>query len=112
MPGLDDIIGEQCPQCKSILDEGICQVCGFRAEISDINKSDIKWVIALTTNNLIDAEMYKTQLESAEIPVVVHSQIDSTRMFTVGHLAIVKVYVPSSQLNDALEIIDDIQKEI
>jgi hypothetical protein len=55
--------------------------------------------------------MFKANLESAEIPTQILSQIDSTRMLTVGNLAIVKIYVPLPYVNEALEIIHAIEED-
>jgi len=66
------------------------------------------WEIVYTTNREIVAEMYKANLEGAGIPVSILSQVDSTRMLTVGNLAIVKIYVPKQFLKTAKDIIDAI----
>jgi hypothetical protein len=53
--------------------------------------------------------MLKSNLESGGIPTQIVSQIDTTRMFTLGNLAIVKVYVPHPYYSDAKAIIDLIE---
>ncbi|MBI5325258.1 MAG: DUF2007 domain-containing protein [Ignavibacteriae bacterium] len=58
---------------------------------------------------MIDAEMFKANLESADIPVHILSQVDSTRQLTIGDLAIVKIYVPSIYETDAKAIIQQIE---
>jgi hypothetical protein len=73
-------------------------------------KKSYPWVQVYTTNTLIDAEMFKQNLESARIPVNILSQIDSTRNFTLGELAIVKIFVPEPYYNHALEIIMEIER--
>ena len=72
---------------------------------------EIKWVLVFTTNTEIEGNMYKANLEGAGIPVQVLSQVDSTRMFTVGDLAIVKIFVPEEYVSDALEIIQAIKDQ-
>jgi hypothetical protein len=72
----------------------------------------IKWVHIYTVNTEIDAKMFKDNLESVQIPVQILSQVDSTRMFTVGSLAIVKLFVPSDKYAEALEIIKNIEDNI
>ena len=69
------------------------------------------WELVYTTNREIVAEMYKANLEGAGIPVSILSQVDSTRMLTVGNLAIVKIYVPKQFLNTAKEIINAINTD-
>ena len=54
--------------------------------------------------------MLKGNLENAGIPVSILSQVDSTRMFTIGNLAIVKIFVPSPFYEEAAEIIKTIEK--
>ncbi|HPD32847.1 MAG TPA: DUF2007 domain-containing protein [Bacteroidota bacterium] len=72
---------------------------------------DPEWELVYTTNREIVAEMYKANLEGAGIPVSILSQVDSTRMLTVGNLAIVKIYVPKQFFNSAKEIIDAINQD-
>ncbi|MEN6510813.1 MAG: DUF2007 domain-containing protein [Chloroherpetonaceae bacterium] len=80
-----------------------------RKENDDDN--DYDWEIVYTTNREIDAEMYKANLEGAGIPVNILSQVDTTRMLTMGDLAVVKIYVPIQFFNSAKEIIDAINSE-
>ncbi len=77
--------------------------------MSESKDNNFKWVLVHTTNTQLDAEMLKSNLESADIPTSILSQVDSTRMFTIGHLAIVKVYVPTQYYEDAKQIIDMIE---
>lgn len=69
----------------------------------------VPWVLVYTTNTLIDAEMFRANLEGAEIPVQVLSQVDTTRMFSLGELAIVKIFVQSPYYEQAKAIIADIE---
>ncbi|MEN6296114.1 MAG: DUF2007 domain-containing protein [Chloroherpetonaceae bacterium] len=80
-----------------------------RKENDDDN--DYDWEIVYTTNREIDAEIYKANLEGAGIPVNILSQVDTTRMLTMGDLAVVKIYVPIQFFNSAKEIIDAINSE-
>lgn len=99
----------KCSICQSETEDSrICPICGSELESSDNIKTSYPWVLAYTTNTLLDAEMYKANLESTEIPVQILSQVDTTRQLTIGDLAIVKIYVPSIYLSDALEIINAI----
>lgn len=71
---------------------------------------DIKWVLVYTTNTDLEAEMIKANLKGAGIPCEILSQVDTTRMFSVGELAIVKIFVPSEHKDESIEIINDILK--
>jgi hypothetical protein len=96
-----------CEICMNEIEESsVCPICGAGLSV-DLNEySD--WDVAYTTNNIIDAAMYKSMLEGAEIPVSILSQIDSTRMFTIGDLAIVKIMVPRQYIIEAKQVIVDI----
>ena len=100
----------KCQICNSeIEDSATCPVCGAETEIENLDLKQYPWLLIYTTNTLIDAEMFKANLESAGIPVHLLSQIDSTRQLTVGDLAIVKIYVPSIYETDAKAIIEQIE---
>jgi len=71
--------------------------------------NNIIWAEAFRTNTELDAEMFKHNLESAGIEVRILSQVDSTRYFTLGMLAVVKIYVPLEALQLAKSIITDIE---
>lgn len=102
-----------CPNCSAMIpDDGdsICLECGYIFdELNDSNYKEYPWILIYTTNTEIDALMFKANLESAGIPVRILSQLDTTRMFTVGELAIVKIFVPSTFEKDAKMIIDSIE---
>ncbi len=66
------------------------------------------WVQVYSTNTEIDAELIKQNLENNDIPANILSQVDSTRQFTVGFLAIVKIFVEKNNYDKAKEIIDAI----
>ncbi len=103
----------RCPACKNEL-PGMgftdCPVCGHEFGEDDIPGS-ISWVLVYTTSTEIDAEMFRANLENAGIPAQLLSQIDTTRMFTIGHLAIVKIYVPDIYEKDAKELIARIERK-
>jgi hypothetical protein len=100
-----------CKLCNTEFDESFnsfCPACGKEIDMEDMNIDNLKWVMVYTTNTLLDAEMYKANLEGAEIPVEILSQVDSARMFTVGGLAVVKIFVPSLFYQTACKIIEAI----
>ena len=104
-----------CPACKAELkdfDLEECPVCGNPIDVKDFGRDrKYPWVKVWTTNTMIDAEMFRANLESADIPVQLMPQVDSTRQFTIGGLAIVKIYVPSPMAIDALDIIKAIESQ-
>lgn len=97
-----------CPICKTEISDENTETCPeCKVDIRkffDVQKK-YPWVQVYTTNTELDAEMFKANLESAGIPVQILKQIDSTRMFTVGVLAIVKIFVPSPFITEAEDII-------
>lgn len=95
-----------CPECKIALLEEEESEALERA----ISELQAEWVHIYTTNTEIDAEMLKDNLESADIPVHLLLQIDTTRQFTIGGLAIAKIFVRSNDAEDALAIIRDIER--
>ncbi len=91
-----------------------CPVCGieFDEDIEFDNNSDAKdakWVQVYSTNTDIEAAMFKANLEGADIPVQVLSQVDTTRMFTLGNLAVAKLFVPEQFAAEAIAIINLIE---
>lgn len=85
---------QKCPFCSS--DLGSEQ----REELPDDN-----WTIIRTVSTSFEAELIAGRLRSFGIPAVVLSQVDTTRNFTVGALAVAKVFVPESSLVEAKEIL-------
>lgn len=65
------------------------------------------WALLREVGTEIEAMLIAGRLHSAGIPAQVLSQVDSTRNFTVGALAIAKVYVPSHMLVHAEDLLDE-----
>ncbi len=102
-----------CPKCEYEYIETVetCPDCGSNLITSEdfegnlVHHSD--WCVACTCGNNIEAEMMKTNLESAGIESLVLSQSD--RSFPAdGNLTIVKVLVKKSDSSEASIIINDI----
>lgn len=74
-----------------------------------LKKQKYPWVLVYTTNTLLEAEMFKANLENAGIPTQILSQVDTSRMLTIGDLAIVKIFVPSPMLKEAEDLITAIE---
>lgn len=71
--------------------------------MSDSNQD---WVLAYTTSDEIEALLIKGMLENVEIAAQVLSQIDTTRQFNIGGLAIAKIYVLREDYEIAKELIE------
>ncbi|MFN3196432.1 MAG: DUF2007 domain-containing protein [Chlorobiota bacterium] len=67
--------------------------------------NDDNWVVVYTTSTEFDAHLIKGMLDSNDIPARVLSQVDTTRQFTLGNLAIVKIFVQKSDYKMAKKLI-------
>lgn len=67
--------------------------------------NDDNWVVVYTTSTEFDAHLIKGMLDSNDITARVLSQVDTTRQFTLGNLAIVKIYVQKSDYEMAKKLI-------
>jgi hypothetical protein len=87
----------------------VCPICDSEIEVVFDPEKD--WRLLYTTSEIIDGEMIKANLESAEIPVQLLSQIDSTEKLNLGNLAIVKIFVPYQYMYEAGRIMKTILNE-
>jgi hypothetical protein len=85
----------ECPFCESVLDGG-------SAEKVD---EELRWEIVRTVSTEIEATLIAGRLRAYDIPAFVLSQVDSTRHFTIGALAVAKVFVPEGFLQQAQMIL-------
>ncbi|MCB0711148.1 MAG: DUF2007 domain-containing protein [Ignavibacteriae bacterium] len=95
-----------CPVCKNDtpVDGEHCLICG--AELTSPEpEEELEWEIVRTVSTVIEAELMAGRLRSHGIPAIVLSQVDSTRSFTVGGLAIAKVFVPTIHFAEATQIL-------
>lgn len=102
-----------CPNCEYEYIEGIsiCPDCltqlipkeDFEGNL--VHPSD--WIVVYTCSEYYEAEMLKTNLESADIEVLILSQKDRNYP-ALGNLSIVKLLVKKTNQEEALEIIRDI----
>ena len=102
----NDLEYRNCPVCKNDtpIDNTHCVVCGADLEEHSEEK-EIEWEIARTVSTVVEAELIAGRLRSYGIPAIVLSQVDSSRNFTVGGLAIAKVFVPQFALEEATNIL-------
>lgn len=70
------------------------------------NENNEEWSLVYTTSDEIEALLIKGMLENVEIAAQVLSQIDTTRQFNIGGLAIAKIYVLESDYETAKELIE------
>jgi len=105
-----------CPNCEYQYVEGIevCPDCGI--ELVSENDFEGKlvhyddWVVVYNTNEEYEADMFKANLEGADIEASVMMKKD--RSFpAVGDLAVIKVLVRKKDADAALRIINDINRE-
>ncbi len=100
----------RCLTCMNEIEiSSICPICDSEIQIEFDPKTD--WRLLYTTSEIIDGEMIKANLESAEIPVQILSQVDTTRMLNIGNLAIVKIFVPYQYQYEARRILKQIQSQ-
>ncbi|MDB5035509.1 MAG: hypothetical protein JWQ98_2750 [Chlorobi bacterium] len=110
-----------CPVCLHALgdEDERCPFCSAEIERDEREElgEEIDWVIVRTVNTEIQATLIAGRLRAHNIPAFVISQVDSSRGFTIGALAVAKVYVPDTRLAEATEIlatpemIDDLPSE-
>lgn len=81
---------DRCPFCSEELAGGGEELDG-----------NIEWKIVRTVSTEIEARLIAGRLQAHGIPAFVLSQVDSTRNFTVGALAIAKIFVPEALAAEA-----------
>ena len=101
-----------CAICLSPMAPGAenCPVCG--AEVDEISDDasieageSAEWEIVRTFSTNVEAEITAGRLRSEGIPAIVLSQVDTTRNLTVGALAIAKLFVRTTDLEEAEAIL-------
>lgn len=98
-----------CPACLHVVSQESerCLFCSEElggAEQQEVDE-DIVWEIIRTVSTEIEARLIAGRLWANGVPAFVLSQVDSTRNFTVGALAIAKVFVPEYLLLEAEAIL-------
>lgn len=94
----------RCEICTSQIpsDVDVCPVCGAQVERPEQDEEqEITWEIVRVVSTAIEAELMAGRLRSHGIPAIVLSQVDTTRNFTIGALAVAKVFVPDIYLDRA-----------
>ena len=105
-----------CPKCEYEYHEGItvCPDCNtelITIENFEGNLTHPKdWVIVFSCADPVEADMLKSNLGGADIDVLILNQND--RSFpVVGDLSVIKILVKKDDAEDAVAIINDINKE-
>ena len=70
-----------------------------------------QWKLAAETSDEFNAELIKGHLESAGIEATIISQLDSAKLLTIGEQAVVKIYVPIEDIDQAKEILSTFNTE-
>jgi len=102
-----------CPNCEyEYIDSvKVCPDCKVELVTKDefeghlVHHAD--WIVVYSTDESYKADMYKANLEGADIEVSVLGQKDRNYP-TVGDLAVIKILVKKKDVENALEIINDI----
>lgn len=91
-----------CPRCGAPLESlpGHCPLCGGFVALEP-------WEVIAELGTEWEAELLCGKLRSCGIPAQVLSQRDSTRMFTVGGLAVVKLFVPAAYAQMARRVLEE-----
>jgi hypothetical protein len=94
-----------CSACLHAVPPGLtnCVVCGEDVEPEAEENAELepKWSIIRTYSTEIEARIVAGRLIAHGVPACVLSQVDSTRNFTVGALAVAKVFVPEAMVDEA-----------
>ena len=104
-----------CPKCEYEYIDGIsaCPDCGGDLVSKEEFEGNLvhpeDWVIIYSCSDNLEATMLKSNLESAEIETLILNQSDHN-FPAIGDLTVVKVLVRKNAVNDALNIINDINK--
>jgi hypothetical protein len=106
-----------CPNCNYEYVEGIvfCPDCKTKlVDASELEQfeelSEDDWVLVYSSFSVIDVEMLKDNLESAGISASMLSQKDSS-FPAPGNLSVVKLMVKKSDVDSALNFIQEVKKK-
>jgi len=104
-----------CPRCEYEYIDNIkvCPDCGTKLVSNEEFEGHLvhpeDWIIVYTCSEPYEAEMFKSNLESADIETLIISQKDRNYP-TVGDLSVVKLLVRKTDQQTAIEIINDINR--
>ena len=105
-----------CPKCEYEYHEGIttCPDCNTTlVPVKDFEGNLVHpkdWVIVFSCADILEADMLKSNLDGANIEVLILNQNDSS-FPVVGDLSVIKILVKKDDAEDAVAIIKDINKK-
>ena len=105
-----------CPKCEYEYHEGISVCLDCDTELVTIENFEGNlthpkdWVIIYSCADAVEADMLKSNLGGADIEVLILNQNDSS-FPVVGDLSVTKLLVKKGNAEDAIAIINDINKE-
>ena len=102
-----------CPKCECEYIDRVktCADCGTELisveqfEGNLIHPKD--WVVIYSSSDLIEAEMFKANLEGGEIESIIISQKDRSYLY-LGEVSPIRLLVKKKDADEALSIINDI----
>jgi len=104
-----------CPKCEYEYIDGISICADCKSKLIPVEEFEghlihpSDWVIIFTCDEVYEAEMLKTNLESADIETLILSQKDRSYPL-VGNLSVIKILVKKTDKDDAASILKDIKE--
>jgi len=104
-----------CPKCEYEYHEGItiCPDCDTELVTIENFQGNLThpkdWVIVFSCADIVEADGLKSNLAGADIEVQILNQNDSS-FPVVGDLSVIKILVKKTDAEDAVAIINDINK--
>jgi uncharacterized protein YbaR (Trm112 family) len=105
-----------CPKCEYEYHAGVTVCPDCNTELVTIENFEGNlvhpkdWIIVYSCADTVEADMLKSNLEGGEIEALILNQNDSS-FPVVGDLSVVKLLVKRDDAEDALAIINDINKD-
>jgi hypothetical protein len=98
-----------CSECLHAVPPGLtsCLICGSDVEPEAEEDAELEphWSVLRTFSTEFEARLVAGRLLAHGVPACVLSQVDSTRNFTVGALAVAKVFVPDAVREEAESVL-------
>ncbi len=106
-----------CPECKSEYEEGIlkCSDCGaalvpqLEEEQEEVHFPDETYTLVYVSNQIIDVDMVKANLDGAGIESFILNQSDSNNLDATRQNA--KLFVKAEDAEDALSFIKNLEAQ-
>jgi hypothetical protein len=106
-----------CPECKSEYEEGIlkCSDCGVKL-VPQLEEEQVKthlpngnYTLVYVSNQIIDVDMIKANLDGAGIESYILNQSDSNNLDATRQNA--KLFVKAEDAEDALSFIENLNEQ-